>query len=125
MYSKDELEAKRKCIKLTQTGWVFVEDMGERFDSIIDSHLEALDVIESLRNWNACEEELHGQLLESDKRRIELEIEVDRYTEVLQQAKCLLPDAINEYKTTGGFKDAAHKLVIDIEAIDKLIGGEG
>jgi predicted RNase H-like nuclease (RuvC/YqgF family) len=31
----------------------------------------------SLRNWNACEEKLHNELLESDKRRIELESELE------------------------------------------------
>jgi chromosome segregation ATPase len=31
----------------------------------------------SLRNWNACEEELHNELLESDKRRWELESELE------------------------------------------------
>ena len=31
----------------------------------------------SLRNWNACEEELYNELLESDKRRWELESELE------------------------------------------------
>ncbi len=31
----------------------------------------------SLRNWNACEEKLHNELLESDKRRWELESELE------------------------------------------------
>jgi len=31
----------------------------------------------SIRNWNACEEELYNELLESDKRRWELESELE------------------------------------------------
>lgn len=31
----------------------------------------------SIRNWNACEERLHNELLESDKRRWELEEELE------------------------------------------------
>jgi len=31
----------------------------------------------SIRNWNACEEEQYGQLLESDKRRIKLEEQIE------------------------------------------------
>jgi hypothetical protein len=34
----------------------------------------------SIRNWNACEEEQYGQLLESDKRRIELEKQIKTLT---------------------------------------------
>lgn len=39
------------------------------------------DEIESLKNWNACEAEQYKKLLESDKRRIELEEEIEREKE--------------------------------------------
>lgn len=35
------------------------------------------NMIESLKNWNACEAEDHKRLIESDKRRIELEEALD------------------------------------------------
>jgi hypothetical protein len=42
--------------------------------------------IESLKNWNACEAEDHERLLESDKRRIELEEEIEQLKNTMIQA---------------------------------------
>ena len=47
------------------------------------------DEIESLKNWNACEEEQYKRLLESDKRRIELEEEIESLTERRGQSETI------------------------------------
>jgi predicted RNase H-like nuclease (RuvC/YqgF family) len=48
---------------------------------IIEAQQQEIDRLKdenaSIRNWNACEEEQYGQLLESDKRRIKLEEQIE------------------------------------------------
>jgi hypothetical protein len=52
-----------------------------KLDYYISLHETILDQrqeIESLKNWNACEADEHDRLVESDKRRIELEEKLER-----------------------------------------------
>ncbi len=73
------LEKLRKNNRMS--GWTHI-------DRLIDEAAEAIEALQqeieqlkdenaSLRNWNACEEKLHNELLESDKRRWELESELE------------------------------------------------
>jgi DNA repair ATPase RecN len=48
-------------------------------DDLIDTIQAQHDEIESLKNWNACSAEDHEKLVESYKRRIELEEEVEQF----------------------------------------------
>lgn len=71
----DTIEAQQQEIeKLIWDNQLLKEVDEKRAKHVQGLHQE----IESLRNWNACEAEDHERLLESDKRRIEMEEETDR-----------------------------------------------
>ncbi|MGE5631409.1 MAG: hypothetical protein ACM3TR_09970 [Caulobacteraceae bacterium] len=66
----------------------YCEDITNLFDTIkaLQAENEQLkDENASIRNWNACEEADHKKLLESDRKRIELEEEVERLNDKNQQ----------------------------------------
>lgn len=81
----------------------------------------------SIKNWNACEAEQFSELLESDKRRIELEEEVEQlqtqtaqYRETLEQARVALK-SVSYRSGLGSDEDGIREA---LAAIDKVIGGK-
>lgn len=67
-------------------------DMQNMIDTIEAQH----DEIESLKNWNVCEAEDHERLIESDKRRIELEEQVEQQETAIENMKAYLYDKEKE-----------------------------
>ncbi len=69
-----------KMARITYTKVVqddFILDLIDTIEALQQEIEQLKDENASLRNWNACEEKLHNELLESDKRRWELESELE------------------------------------------------
>ena len=90
----------------------------------------------SIKNWNACEAEQFGELLESDKRRIELEDEVEQLQAQNGVMAEALKNIVKQYTTDFTKFELAHdflcpreRVVLEyaqdaLTAIDKAGGGE-
>jgi DNA-directed RNA polymerase subunit RPC12/RpoP/cell division protein FtsB len=80
----------------------------------------------SIRNWNACEEEQYGQLLESDKRRIKLEEQIEAQQQEIKQLEYTLKKArdLIENANSNGILEHVARNCMFIKEIDDLLGGE-
>jgi hypothetical protein len=73
----------------------FIKRLQDKLNEKQQEIKEQQDVIESLKNYNACVKEEYESLIESDKRRVDLEIECEK-----------IPDICRQYWTApNGYKD--------------------
>ena len=97
---------------------------------IIESHQQEIERLRdeniSIRNWNACEEEQYGQLLESDKRRIKLEEQIEAQQQEIKQLEYTLKKArdLIENANSNGILEHVARNCMFIKEIDDLLGGE-
>jgi predicted nuclease with TOPRIM domain len=111
----------------------------EAIEALQQENEQLKDENASIRNWNACEEKLYNELLESDKRRIELEEENEQLQAQAAAMRKTLNEAIDhitsgrlcsigslnntyEVQISTYFVDKWRKVLAEI---DKAIGGEG
>lgn len=75
----------------------------------------------SIRNWNACEEEQYGQLLESDKRRIKLEEQIEAQQQEIKQLEYTLKKArdLIENANSNGICDRTDRMGMSLKEIKK------
>jgi DNA-directed RNA polymerase subunit RPC12/RpoP len=75
----------------------------------------------SIRNWNACEKEQYEQLLESDKRRIKLEEQIEAQQREIKQLEYTLKKArdLIENANSNGICDRTDRMGMSLKEIKK------